>query len=285
MKKILYSKIITKLKTNIQSHPKSNTPWRCVNTGNTLFPDRSQQEQRADRRNKRNTFNLGDVCIVLALTAHIFDPGGDVLEALSTIFRVPLGRRSIVQAQMMLRATALLVRQTLFGWKSRERRDRAGFTSIIRSTVTMTLISRVLEGVFLARCSARFREWTSLLRARHTAADLFHALSYRDLLKFYHLRTVQFTFFHQSFEALLERRIAGSGGWSRRRSRRGSGIRRRSKLSGISSSLFILEQLDEEIDPIAETASTWRARAARATPAAGWTRALRWCMWHDSSPR
>lgn len=245
-----------------------------------LHLNRNHVVQRVEIEETNNTFNLSDVCIVLALTAHIFDPGGDVVEALSAIFRVPLGRRSIVQ--MLVRATAPPMRQTLLRWKSRERRDRARFTPVIRCTVAVTLVGRVLEGVFLARRPARFSERST--GRRTTGPDLSHALPHRDLLELHHLRTVQFALLHQPFEALLERRVASSGRWPRRWPGTGSRVRGRPVLTRIPPSLLVLEQLHEKVDPIPEPTSTWRARAARAGPAAGRTRALRWCLRHDSPP-
>lgn len=150
---------------------------------------RSRRRKSREMEETNNTFNLSDVCIVLAFTAHIFDPGGDVVETLSTIFRVPLGRRSIVQPQMLVRATAPPMRQTLLRWKSRERRDRARFTPVIRCTVAVTLVGRVLEGVFLARRPARFGERSTGRRAA-TGPNLSHALPHRDLLELHHLRAV-----------------------------------------------------------------------------------------------
>lgn len=258
---------------------KSNTPWGALSY--SLHLNRDHVERRIEIEETNNTFNLSNMCIVLALTAHIFDPGGDVVEALGAIFRVPLGRRSIVQPQMLVRATAPPMRQTLLRWKSRERRDRARFTSVIRCTMAVTLVGRVLEGVFLARCP-RFGERST---GRHaTGPDLSHALPHRDLFELHHLRTVQFALLHQPFEALLERRVASSGRWPRRWPGTGSRIRRRSVLTRIPPCLLVLEQLHEKVDPIPEPTSTWRARAARAGPAAGRTRALRWCLRHDSPP-
>lgn len=220
--------------------------------------------------------------VVFAFTAYIFDPGSDVLEALSMILCIPLGGCSIVRPQMLLRAAAPPLRQTLLGRKSGEGCDRARLASVTRCPVTVTLISRVLEGVFLARCPAGLSE-DPLMGL--TAGNLSNAFSHRDLLELHHLRTVQFTLLYEPFEALLERRIAGPGRWSR--------VCWRAEVTDVASAIEFVVQffgagssssgpdLLEEADSVPQSATTWGGRTCRAGPAAGRTSALRWSR-HDS---
>lgn len=164
-----------------------------------------------------STFDLGDVRVVLALAAHVLHSRGDILEALVAVLRVPLRRRPVVGlAELLSGAAASPLRQALLRGETRERRDRAGLAAVAMHAVAVALISRILQGVLLARRPARLRQrargYPLLNDGVAVRIDLPHAPPHGDLLELDDFGAVKLALLHESLEALLERGIARPGG-------------------------------------------------------------------------
>lgn len=220
------------------------------------------------------TFDLGDVRVVFASAAYVFDFRGDILETLSAILGVPLRGRPFVRAQLVNPGTAgPPLRQALLRGESREGGDRTGLAPVTLHAVTMTLISRVLEDTLLAGSPAGLRQ-AALLNDRGIAvaarADRTYAFPDSDFLEFHDLGAVQLAFLHQPLEALLERRVACSGRWSPvrwRPERRPARVRVLQEILGAGTA-SARPDLFEKAHPVPQPATTWRSRTATTIGAA-----------------